>query len=70
MADPGAAARATLTFDRGGGQALLTIVLSAVVASAVAGLTRWARAVAAERAWSIAAFRCRDRHSVAATPRE
>jgi len=40
----------TLTFDRGGGQALLTILLSAVVASAVAGLMRWARAVAADRA--------------------
>ncbi len=40
----------TLTFDRGGGQALLTILLSAMVASAVAGLMRWARAVAADRA--------------------
>lgn len=40
----------TLTFDRGGGQALLTILLSAVVASAVVGLMRWARAVAADRA--------------------
>ncbi len=39
----------TLTLDRGGGQALLTILLSAVVASAVAGLMRWARAVGAER---------------------
>lgn len=40
----------TLTLDRGGGQALLTILLAAVVASAVAGLMRWARAVAADRA--------------------
>jgi hypothetical protein len=40
----------SLTLDRGGGQALLTIVLSAMVASAVARLVRWARAVGAERA--------------------
>lgn len=39
----------TLTLDRGGGQALLTILLAAVAASAVAGLMRWARAVAADR---------------------
>ena len=40
----------TLTLGRGGGQALLTILLCAMVASAVAGLLRWARAVAADRA--------------------
>jgi hypothetical protein len=40
----------TLTLDRGGGQMLLTVVLSAVAASAVAGLVRWARAVAADSA--------------------
>jgi hypothetical protein len=43
----------SLTLDRGGGQALLTIVLSAMVASAVAGLVRWARAVAADRALTV-----------------
>ncbi|HEV7450974.1 MAG TPA: hypothetical protein VGO16_06225 [Pseudonocardiaceae bacterium] len=40
----------TLTLDRGGGQALLTILLCAMVASVVAGLLQWARAVAADRA--------------------
>jgi hypothetical protein len=39
-----------LTLDRSGGQALLMIVLAATVGSAVAGLARWARAVAADYA--------------------
>ena len=39
-----------LTLDRGGGQALLMIVLSATVASALAGLCRWAQTVAATHA--------------------
>jgi hypothetical protein len=39
-----------LTSDRGGGQALLVIVLSATVASALAGLLRWAQTVAATHA--------------------
>lgn len=38
----------TLTLNRGGGQTLLTIVLSAAAASTVASLLRWARAVAAD----------------------
>jgi hypothetical protein len=42
----------TLTLSRGGGQTLATIVLCAVVASVVAGLMRWARAVAADSAIS------------------
>jgi hypothetical protein len=39
-----------LSFDRGGGQALLVIALAAMSASAVAALARWARAVAADQA--------------------
>lgn len=39
-----------LTMDRSGGQALLIIVLAATVASTIAGLARWARAVAADHA--------------------
>jgi hypothetical protein len=39
-----------LTWDRSGEQALLIIMLAATVASTIAGLMRWARAVAADHA--------------------
>jgi hypothetical protein len=39
-----------LTLDRGGGQALLIILLAAMVASAVASLARWVRIIAADHA--------------------